>query len=119
MNFLSSSVNSGKAMLGTIEISVPTSIATVTIGIRPEEFIPIATGFEVLVEAVEELAADLFVYGKPIDKSLKFSNASEELNKIVIRWDPKSPPKVGQTVTVGVNLDAINLFDPTTGERIN
>jgi multiple sugar transport system ATP-binding protein len=119
MNFLTSSVSSGKTMLGTIEISVPTSISTVTIGIRPEEFIPAATGFEVLVEAVEELAADLFVYGKPIDKSLKFSNASEELNKIVIRWDPKTPPKVGQTVTVGVNLDAIDLFDPTTGKRIN
>ena len=119
MNFLSSSVNSGKVMLGSIEISVPTSIATVTIGIRPEEFMPVSTGFEVLVEAVEELAADLFVYGKPVDKSLKFSNASEELNKIVIRWDPKTPPKVGQTVTVGVNLDAIDLFDPTTGKRIN
>ena len=119
MNFLTSSVNSSKTMLGTIEISVPASISTVTIGIRPEEFMPAATGFEVLVEAVEELAADLFVYGKPVDKSLKFSNASEELNKIVIRWDPKTPPKVGQTVTVGVNLDAIDLFDPTTGKRIN
>jgi multiple sugar transport system ATP-binding protein len=91
----------------------------VTVGIRPEGFTPAASGFEVAVEVVEELGADAFVYGKPVDKTLKFANTSEELGQVIIRWDPKNPPKSGQTVTVGVNPDVVHLFDAATGKRIN
>ena len=43
----------------------------------------------------------------------------EELGQVIIRWDPKNPPKPGQTVTVGVNPDVVHLFDAATGKRIN
>ena len=68
---------------------------------------------------VEELGADAFVYGKPVDKALKFANATEEGGQVIVRWDPKNPPKPGQTVTVGVNPDAVHLFDAASGKRIN
>ena len=119
MNLLTASVASGKAMLGNLAIATTTSASSVTVGIRPEGFVPASTGFEVAVEVVEELGADAFVYGKPVDKSLKFANTSEELGQVIIRWDPKTPPKVGQTVTVGANPDAIHLFDAASGKRIN
>jgi multiple sugar transport system ATP-binding protein len=106
-------------MLGNLAISTTTSSPSVTVGIRPEGFTPASTGFDVAVEVVEELGADAFVYGKPVDKSLKFANTTEELGQVIIRWDPKTPPKAGQTVTVGVNPDAVHLFDATTGKRIN
>jgi len=119
MNLLTAPVAGGKAMLGNLAIATTTSASSVTVGIRPEGFIPASTGFEVAVEVVEELGADAFVYGKPVDKSLKFANASEELGQVIIRWDPKTPPKVGQTVIVGANPDAVHLFDAANGKRIN
>jgi len=119
MNLLTAPVAGGKAMLGNLAIATTTSASSVTVGIRPEGFIPATTGFEVAVEVVEELGADAFVYGKPVDKSLKFANTSEELGQVIIRWDPKTPPKVGQTVIVGANPDAVHLFDAANGKRIN
>jgi multiple sugar transport system ATP-binding protein len=119
MNLLTAPVSGGKAMLGNLAISTTTSSPSVTVGIRPEGFTPASTGFDVAVEVVEELGADAFVYGKPVDKSLRFANTTEELGQVIIRWDPKTPPKAGQTVTVGVNPDAVHLFDATTGKRIN
>jgi multiple sugar transport system ATP-binding protein len=120
MNLLTAPVSGGKAMLGNLGIATPSATgAAVTVGIRPEGFVPATTGFEVAVEVVEELGADAFVYGKPVDKSLKFANTSEELGQVIIRWDPKNPPKSGQTITVGVKSDAVHLFDSASGKRIN
>ena len=120
MNLLTAPVSGGKAMLGSLGIAVPSSASSsVTVGIRPEGFAPATTGFEVAVEVVEELGADAFVYGKPVDKSLKFANTSEELGQVIIRWDPKSPPKPGQTVTVGVNSNTVHLYDAASGKRLN
>jgi multiple sugar transport system ATP-binding protein len=120
MNLLTAPVVGGKAMLGNLAINVPTSGgSSVTVGIRPEGFVPASTGFEVAVEVVEELGADAFVYGKPVDKSLKFANTTEELGQVIIRWDPKNPPKPGQTVTVGVNQEVVHLFDASSGKRLN
>jgi len=119
MNLLNAPVSGGKAMLGDLAVAVPASAgATVTVGIRPEGFIPATTGFHVLVEVVEELGADAFVYGKPADTSVKFANATDEGAQVIVRWDPKSPPKPGETITVGVNPAIIHLFNSTTGERI-
>jgi multiple sugar transport system ATP-binding protein len=120
MNLLTAPVSGGKAMLGSLGIAIPSAGgSSVTVGIRPEGFVPASTGFEVAVEVVEELGADAFVYGKPVDKSLKFANTSEELGQVIIRWDPKNPPKPGQTVTVGVKPDVVHLFDATSGKRLN
>jgi len=120
MNLLTASVSGGKAMLGNLAISVPVSTASsVTVGVRPEGLTPASTGFEIAVEVVEELGSDAYVYGKPVDKSLKFASTTEELGQVIIRWDPKNPPKAGQTVTVGANADAIHLFDAVTGNRLN
>ena len=120
MNLLTASVSAGKAMLGHLAVSVPsTAGSSITVGIRPEALAPASTGFEVLVEVVEELGSDAFVYGKPVDKALKFANTSEDLGQIIIRWDPKNPPRAGQTVTVGANSDVVHLFDAVSGKRLN
>jgi len=119
MNLLNAPVSGGKAMLGDLAIAVPASAgATVTVGIRPEGFTPSTTGFHVLVEVVEELGADAFVYGKPADTTVKFANATDEGAQVIVRWDPKNPPKPGETITVGVNPAVVHLFNSTTGERI-
>jgi len=119
MNLLSAPVSGGKAMLGDLAIDVPASAgATVTVGIRPEGFAPASSGFKVLVEVVEELGADAFVYGKPADSSVKFANAGDEGAQVIVRWDPKTPPKPGDTITVTAAPASVHLFSSSTGERV-
>jgi multiple sugar transport system ATP-binding protein len=119
MNLLVAPVVGGKAKLGNLEIAVPASAGSaVTVGIRPEGFAPASSGFDVLVEVVEELGSDAFVYGKPADSSVKFANATDEGAQVIVRWDPKNPPRAGQTITVSANQSSVHLFNATTGERI-
>jgi len=120
MNLLTVPVSGGKAMLGSHGVDVPASAgSSVTVGVRPEGFAPASTGFDVNVEVVEELGSDAFVYGKPADSTVKFANATDEGAQVIVRWDPKNPPKPGSKITVAPVADSIHLFDATTGLRIN
>ena len=120
MNLLTAPVSGGKASLGDFKIDVPGHLSgTVTVGVRPEGFTPASSGFHVLVEVVEELGSDAFVYGRPVDPEVKFANATDEGAQVIVRWDPKNPPKPGDTITVEAIPHAIHLFDSATGERIN
>lgn len=119
MNLLNAPIVGGKAMLGNLGLVVPASAGNeITVGVRPEGFTPSTDGFHVLVEVVEELGSDAFVYGKPADTNVKFANATDEGAQIIVRWDPKNPPKAGQTITVTANPNTVHLFNSTTGERI-
>jgi multiple sugar transport system ATP-binding protein len=119
MNLLNAPIVAGKAMLGNLGIAVPASAGTeVTVGVRPEGFTPSSDGFHVLVEVVEELGSDAFVYGKPADTNVKFAQAGDEGAQIIVRWDPKNPPKPGETIAVTANPNAVHLFNSVTGERI-
>jgi multiple sugar transport system ATP-binding protein len=120
MNLLVAPVSGGKAHLGDLDIDVPSSAgSSVTVGIRPEGWAPASKGFHVLVEVVEELGSDAFVYGKPADSNVKFANSSDEGVQVIVRWDPKNPPKPGETITVVNVANAVHLFDATTGARLN
>ena len=119
MNLLIAPISGGKAMLGDLAIDVPGAAgASVTVGIRPEGFTPSSKGFHVLVEVVEELGSDAFVYGKPADANVTFANATDEGAQVIVRWDPKNPPKPGDTITVEAVKGSVHLFNSTTGERI-
>jgi multiple sugar transport system ATP-binding protein len=119
MNLLIAPVSGGKAKLGGLDVDVPSSAgSSVIVGVRPEGFTPSSKGFEVQVEVVEELGADAFVYGKPVDSTLKFANASDEGAQVIIRWDPKNPPKSGEKVTVSAKGESVHLFNVADGKRI-
>jgi multiple sugar transport system ATP-binding protein len=119
MNLLTAPVVNGKAKLGDLSIDVPASAgSSVTVGVRPEGFSPASSGFNVLVEVVEELGSDAFVYGKPADSSVQFANATDEGAQVIVRWDPKNPPRAGQTITVTAQQSSVHLFSSTTGERL-
>lgn len=119
MNLLNAPVSGGVGKLGALSIPVPAHAGnSVTVGIRPESFTPASEGFPVLVEVVEELGADAFVYGKPADPTVKFANETDEGVQVIVRWDPKSPPTPGSTITVAANPAEIHLFDVVSGERL-
>jgi multiple sugar transport system ATP-binding protein len=121
MNLLNVPVSGGKAKLGGFSVDVPASAgAVVTVGVRPEGFTPATSGgFDVLVEVVEELGSDAFIYGKPVDKSIKFAQETDEGAQVIVRWDPKNPPKPGATISVNAIASAVHLFDANSGLRIN
>jgi multiple sugar transport system ATP-binding protein len=120
MNLLIAPVSGGKAQMGDLNIDVPASAgSSVIVGIRPEGWTPASSGFHVLVEVVEELGSDAFVYGKPADTNVRFANSTDEGAQVIVRWDPKNPPKPGDTITVANVPNAVHLFDATTGARIN
>jgi ABC-type sugar transport system ATPase subunit len=121
MNLLNVPVSGGKAKLGGFSVDVPASAgALVTVGVRPEGFTPASSGgFDVLVEVVEELGSDAFIYGKPVDKSIKFAQETDEGAQVIVRWDPKNPPKPGATISVNAIASAVHLFDANSGLRIN
>jgi len=119
MNLLKTSVSGGKATLGKLSIEIPASAgSSVIVGIRPEGLIAGPDGFSVKVEVVEELGSDAYVYGQPVDSSITFAQAVEEHAQIIVRWDPKNPPKPGDTITVSAQASAIHLFDAVSGERL-
>jgi multiple sugar transport system ATP-binding protein len=119
MNLLNVPVSGGQAHVGDFTFAVPASAgSTLTVGVRPEGFTPSSKGFKVMVEVVEELGSDAYVYGKPVDGDVKFANSSDEGAQVIVRWDPKNPPKAGATITVEANVSAIHLFDATSGERL-
>jgi multiple sugar transport system ATP-binding protein len=119
MNLLKTSVSGGKAQLGKLSIDIPASAgSSVIVGIRPESFTPSSEGFTVNVEVVEELGADAFVYGQPADSNISFAQATEDGAQIIVRWDPKTPPKPGDTITVSADSSTIHLFNAESGERV-
>ena len=119
MNLLSSPVVNGQAQLGHLSIPVPAGSGDhVIVGVRPEGWSPATSGFEIKVEVVEELGSDAYVYGKPVDSQVKFANAQDEGAQVIVRWDPKNPPKIGDQVSIQANPSAIHLFSTESGKRL-
>jgi multiple sugar transport system ATP-binding protein len=59
------------------------------------------------------------VYGKPAASGISLANAnSEEGAQVIIRWDPKNPPKAGDTISVTADPSAVHVFDAASGKRL-
>ncbi|MBM3703650.1 MAG: sn-glycerol-3-phosphate ABC transporter ATP-binding protein UgpC [Actinobacteria bacterium] len=122
MNLITAPVSGGQASLGNFKVSVPASAgASAIVGVRPEGFKPTGAGqgFDIKVDVVEELGSDAFVYGKPVASGISLTNASaEEGAQVIVRWDPKNPPKAGDTVSVTADTSAVHVFDAASGKRL-
>jgi len=82
----------------------------VTVGVRPEslELTTDPDGIEVTVDLVEDLGSEAYVY----------THASGGV-ELVARSNPRTAPKLGDTVRLSRNADAVvHLFHPVSGERL-
>ena len=82
----------------------------VTVGVRPEslELTTDPDGIEVTVDLVEDLGSEAYVY----------THASGGV-ELVARSNPRTAPKLGDTVRLSRNSDAVvHLFHPVSGERL-
>ena len=94
-------------------------IKDVTFGFRPESVHvgpADGEGFEVVVNVVEELGSDAFLYG-----SLTGSAAEAEgtPDMIIARTDPRNPPAKGDKVTLTIREGEAHVFSTASGERIS
>src|SRR5690242_4617240 len=87
-------------------------LSEVTVGIRPESLeISSAGGVDVVVDLVEDLGSEAYVY------THAGSGSGVEL---VARCNPRTAPKLADTVKLHKSAEgAVHLFNPKTGERLN
>ena len=120
MNLLKVDATGGTLHIGGAEMPIPRETAEVadkagrkiTVGVRPEDMDIVAEGqgLKTVVNLVEELGADAYVYGtadvdgKPYD--------------IIARVDGRKPPEKGQSVNFAPKQGHIHLFSTETGERL-
>jgi multiple sugar transport system ATP-binding protein len=87
-------------------------LSEVTFGIRPEQLeIVESGGVEVVVDLVEDLGSEAYVY------THASSGSGVEL---VARCNPRTAPRLADTVRLDRHPEgAVHLFHPQTGERLN
>ncbi len=113
----------------------------VAVGMRPEHFVqqPLsehAAWRDRVVVLVEMLGAEMLVHfetqlpavlteelREALDDDDAFSAKEREAaagaHRFVARFEPGSPPKVGERVAIGFKADRLHFFDLETGEALN
>jgi multiple sugar transport system ATP-binding protein len=122
MNMRSAGLVDGGARLGDLEVPLPgpvlaaakeQGLSEIVLGVRPEaiDISPTPSGLSMVVELVEELGADEFVYGTiPGDVA--------DTRHLVARPRGKGTPRFGETIHLTVDPSQVLAFDPGSGLRI-
>ncbi|GEN79972.1 ABC transporter ATP-binding protein [Actinotalea fermentans] len=104
---------------------VPEDRGHVTVGFRPEALDVVSQATEgaipIKVVLVEELGADALAYGELVMGGAAareiHSGAGEA--QIIVRVDPRTPPRKGDTIWVAIRHGELHAFAASTGERLN
>jgi sn-glycerol 3-phosphate transport system ATP-binding protein len=130
MNLLSASATGGRVHAGDLELAVsgaPTG--DLVVGVRPEA-LRLVTGateeqaMQVRTEVVELLGHETIVYG-----SIRGQNAATASTgagpslpsgraTVIARLDARRQPAVGETITLGMSLEDVHLFDAKSGKAV-
>jgi multiple sugar transport system ATP-binding protein len=93
----------------------------VIVGMRPED-VEVTTnedGLELIVDVVEELGADAYVYATPANESVKLEGGDDGLAKpFIARVDGRKVPDKGSKIYVYPNPQHMHVFDPGSGARL-
>lgn len=133
MNIGTFPVLDGVANLGRARVAVPRSVIGqftdddknhVTVGFRPESLDVVAPGtpdgIPVIVNIVEELGSDAFVYGSLTNEfghaDAVHSGAGDA--QVIVRVDPRQVPAKGETIYIRIREGEQHLFHAGSGERI-
>ncbi len=118
MNLFPAEIVTGGVQFGTDVAKVPADVTkaatdkNVTVGVRPED-LDISSngkGIKVVIEVVEELGADGYLYGTA-------ESAGEKID-VVVRVDGRDHAKVGDTVYITPKPAHVHVFDLTSGKRL-
>ncbi len=125
MNLLDAPVTENGVKLGGYTVPVDRSSLGgvskhVTLGVRPED-IDISTtdeGLEMVVDVVEELGADAYIYGVPTGVTQLSADQDGAVKPFLVRVDGRRPPSRGDTVHLVPKPGHTHIFDPESGERL-
>jgi multiple sugar transport system ATP-binding protein len=116
MNLLNLPIHDSGVQIGDMVWPVERSLLAqatgdkVTLGVRPEDLVIAEHGLPVMVEVVEELGADAYVYGTVRGTVTDYP--------VIARVDGRRPPEKGATVHLAPKPDHVHLFDSQTGLRL-
>ena len=118
MNLLTLPIEGNSLKFGAGQVEVPREAAQVaagrhvTVGVRPEDMdlVGEGAGLKTVVNIVEELGADAYVYGT--------AEVNGEEHDIIARVDGRKPPAKGESVNFAPVPGHIHLFSTNTGERL-
>jgi multiple sugar transport system ATP-binding protein len=136
MNFLPAEIRNGRLVLPMAELSLPRHVPErpIIAGIRPEHFqdaSAIQDGnafFEVKVELVEWLGADLYAHFQVQCEARRLRTVPQELERaaiqgdritVVARLDPSSRAAEGERIRLRLDAGQFQLFDSESGENLS
>ncbi|KSU66795.1 ABC transporter ATP-binding protein [Arthrobacter sp. NIO-1057] len=113
MNLVKLQSSNEQVAFGSTLIQAPGSQGGTTLGFRPEDIdiVGAGEGVEIIVDVVEELGADAYIYGS--------AQLGGETQAIVVRVDGRTPPARGQKLNIAPHLQHVHLFDTESGLRLN
>jgi multiple sugar transport system ATP-binding protein len=126
MNLVTGDAVDGGVRVGGALLPVPrqqlaraaSSNGKVTVGFRPEtmQLVGEGQGIPVLVNVVEQLGSDAFLYTK-----LASEGTDDVLHPsdVVVRTEPRSAVTAGQRLWLGVREGALHVFDAQTQQRVD
>ncbi|MBE1498196.1 multiple sugar transport system ATP-binding protein [Amycolatopsis lexingtonensis] len=105
MNLLETKVDEATVPLTPAQRSALTG-PDLVVGVRPEGWTLGGGGYEAVVEVVEELGSDQYLYCRAGERVL------------TVRTPGMAPWRRGEPITLAPKPDAVHLFDAATGERL-
>ena len=125
MNLIEGRTDPGGIILGDTVIPTPDALkrsagpvgTTVTVGLRPEaiELTSEGHGIPAIVNLVEELGAEAYVYAQ---LAAHVNTSVTAVNDVIARVEPRSAPRSGDKIHLRVREESILLFNKETGLRI-
>ena len=124
MNLLDLPVVDGGVKLGGYVVPVAREdlggASHVTYGIRPEDMdlSTDGTGLELVVDVVEELGADAYIYGTAAGVNQIDTDGDGGAKPFLARVDGRRPPKRGETVHLKPKPNHSHVFNADSGQRL-
>jgi multiple sugar transport system ATP-binding protein len=131
MNLLSASATGGLVDAGDLVLEVSDAPSgELVVGVRPEalRLMTGATGEQAMpvrVEVVELLGHETIVYGSIRGRRVATASTSAGIPSlpaeraiVIARLDARRQPAVGETITLGMSMEDVHLFDAKSGEAV-
>jgi len=131
MNLLSASATDGCVNAGDLVLDVSDAPnGELVLGVRPEALHLMTGGtteqsVQVQVEVVELLGHETIVYGSirghrvaTASTAAGIPSLSSDRAIVIARLDARRQPAVGETITLGISLEDVHLFDAKSGEPV-
>ena len=128
MNLVSVPVTEGGVKFGnhTLQVArgdVAGAGSEVIVGVRPED-VEVTTnpdGLELVIDVVEELGADAYIYGTPTDSKIAIEGSGDDAlaKPFIARVDGRRVPTKGDKVYVYPKAEHLHVFNKSTGERLS